>query len=403
MTTTSDPARPATDDRLVRATGGNDNALPWSLDGYEEAARTTLPRAVYDYYAGGAEDEVTLRGNRAAFERYYLRPRVMVDVSQIDASVELFGQRLAFPVALAPAAFQRLANPDGELATVRAARAAGTLLVASTLSNYSVDEIAAAAPGPLWLLLYVFRDRGLTRELVERAERAGCGAICLTVTVPVQGNRERDLRNQFRLPAGIEMANFLGLRQARFPDGVSGSALNAFISREFDPTLTWESVGWLRSITSLPIVLKGVATPEDARLSVEHGASGIIVSNHGGRQLDGAEPTLYALPRVADAVGGRIPVLMDGGVRRGTDVVKALCLGARAVLIARPFLWGLAVGGQQGVEQVLSLLRAEVERTLALLGRPTVTALGPDVLADVWEPPPGSMSSSKTIDHRREP
>src|ERR671914_2311011 len=263
MTTTGEPVR--ADDRAARSTGGGtDNALPWSLDGYEDAARGSLPRAVYDYYAGGAEDEVTLRANRAAYERYFLRPRVMVDVSHVDASVELLGERLAFPVALAPAALQRLAHPDGELATARAARAAGTLLVSSTLSTYSVDDIAAAAPGPLWLQLYVFRDRGLTRELVERAERAGCRAICLTVTVPVQGNRERDLRNQFRLPPGIEMANFLGLRQARFPDGVTGSGLNAFISREFDPTLTWESVAWLRSITTLPIVLKGVMTPEDA-------------------------------------------------------------------------------------------------------------------------------------------
>jgi 4-hydroxymandelate oxidase len=382
MTTTGEPSGVSVDARTMRSAAAG-KVAPWSLDGYEDAARGTLPRAVYDYFAGGAEDEVTLRGNRAAYERYYLRPRVMVDVSNVDPSVELLGERLAFPVALAPAALQRLAHADGELATARAARAAGTLLIASTLSTYSVDDIAAAAPGPLWLQLYVFRDRGLTRELVERAEGAGCRAICLTATVPVQGNRERDLRNQFRLPPGIEMANFLGLRQARFPEGVTGSGLNAFIAREFDPTLTWESVAWLRSITKLPIMLKGVVTPEDAVLSVEHGAAGIIVSNHGGRQLDGAEPTLFALPRVADAVADRIPVLVDGGIRRGADVVKALCLGARAVLIARPYLWGLAVGGQKGVEQVLSLLRAEVERTLALLGRPTVASLGRDVVTAV--------------------
>ncbi len=379
MTTTGEPTGVSVD--VAAADGAS--YTPWSLDEYEDAAREMLPRAVYDYYAGGAEDEVTLRANRAAYERYYLRPRVMVDVSRVDASVELLGERLAFPVALAPAAFQRLAHPDGELATARAARAAGTLLVTSTLSTYSVDGIAAAGGGPLWLQLYVFRDRGLTGELVERAERAGCRAICLTVTVPVQGNRERDLRNQFRLPSGIEMANFVGLRQARFPEGVTGSGLNAFITREFDPTLTWDAVGWLRSITRLPIVLKGVVTPEDAALGVAHGAAAIIVSNHGGRQLDCAEPTLDALPRVVDAVGDRIPVLIDGGIRRGTDVVKALCLGARAVLIARPFLWGLAVGGQQGVEQVLRLLRGEVERTMALLGRPSVASLGPSAIAEV--------------------
>ena len=381
MTTIGEPSGASVDPRAARAEAGR--PPPWSLDTYEDAARAVLPRAVYDYFAGGAENEVTLRANREAYERYFLRPRVLVDVSDVDASVELLGDRLAFPVALAPAAFQRLANPDGELATARAARAAGSLLVASTLSTCSIEEIAAAAPGPLWLQLYVFRDRGLTRELVERAARAGCRAICLTVTVPVQGNRERDLRNQFRLPPGIEMANFAGLQQARFPDGVSGSGLNAFIAREFDPTLTWEAVEWLRSITTLPVVLKGIVTPEDGSLAVEHGAAAIIVSNHGGRQLDGAEPTLFALPRVADAIGDRVPILIDGGIRRGSDVVKAICLGATAVLIARPYLWGLAAGGQEGVERVLALLRAEVERTLALLGRPKLADLGPDIVTRI--------------------
>lgn len=349
-------------------------AAPRNLREYEDAARATLPAAVYDYFAGGAEDETTLEMNTAAFRRFVLRPRVLVDVSRIDPSIELFGQRLAFPVLLAPAAFQRLAHPDGELATARAAHAADTVLVSSTLSTVRLEDIAAAAPGHLWFQLYAFKDRGLTRELVARAQTAGCRALCLTVTVPVQGNRERDTRNAFQLPPGIEMANFAGAPQARFPD-VTGSGLNAFIGREFDPAMTWEFVPWLRSITKLPIVLKGVMRPEDASLAVQHGADAIIVSNHGGRQLDGAEPTALALPRVSAAIAGRIPVLMDGGIRRGTDVVKALCLGATAVLIARPYLWGLAVAGQRGVEDVLGMLRAEVERTLALLGRPALGAL----------------------------
>ena len=194
------------------------------------------------------------------------------------------------------------------------------------------------------------------------------------MTVPVQGNRERDAHNRFALPPGIEMANFTGLRQSRFPDA-DASRLNAFIDQEFDPSLSWRDVEWLRSITKLPIVLKGIMAPEDGVLAVEHGAAAVVVSNHGGRQLDGGEPTLFALPRIADAISGRIPLLMDGGVRRGTDVVKALCLGATAVMIARPYLWGLAIGGQRGVADVLGLLRAEVERTLALLGRPTISAL----------------------------
>jgi 4-hydroxymandelate oxidase len=303
---------------------------------------------------------------------------VLVDVSRVDTSVTLLGERVTAPVLLAPTAFQRLANPEGELATARAARAAGTILVASTLSTFTVEEIAAEA-GALWLQLYVFQDRSITRELVERAEAAGCKAICLTVTVPVQGNRERDARNDFTLPAGVEMANFTGLRQARFPDA-TGSRLNAFIGQEFDPSLSWDAVEWLRSITTLPIVLKGILTPEDALLAVEHGADAVIVSNHGGRQLDGGEPTLLALPRVASAIAGRIPVLIDGGIRRGSDAVKAICLGATAVLVARPYLWGLTVGGQAGVEDVLRILRAEIVRTMSLLGRPTLAALDESAL-----------------------
>ena len=351
---------------------------PQNLAEYEAAARSLLTPAVYDYYAGGAEDELTLRWNRASFGRFMLRPRVLVDVSDVDASVTLLGERVAAPVLLAPTAFQRLAHPDGELATARAARSAGTILLASTLSTCTIEEIAAEA-GALWLQLYIFRDRSITRALVERAAAAGCKAICLTLTVPVQGNRERDARNDFALPPGVEMANFTGLRQSRFPDS-SGSGLNAFIGQEFDPSLSWDAVAWLRSITTLPIVLKGILTPEDAALAVEHGADAVIVSNHGGRQLDGGEPTLLALPRVASAIDGRIPVLIDGGVRRGSDVVKAICLGASAVLIARPYLWGLAVGGQGGVEDVLRILRAEVVRTMSLLGRRTLAALDESAL-----------------------
>ena len=348
--------------------------VPAALDALEEAAREKLSEAAYHYYAGGAEDEVTLRANRAAFGRFFLRPRVLVDVGEVDLSVELLGERLSMPVLVAPTAFQRLAHPEGERATARAARAAGTLMVASTLSTTTIEDTAAAAPGPLWFQLYVFRQREITRALVERAEAAGCTALVLTVTVPVQGNRPRDNRTRFRLPPELEMANFSGLRQALLPDA-AGSGLDAFIGREFDPTLTWGAIEWLRSITRLPILLKGIVTPEDAALAVEHGADGVIVSNHGGRQLDCAEPTLLALPRVADAVAGRIPVLMDGGVRCGTDVAKALALGARAVLVGRPVLWGLATGGQAGVEGVLETLRAELRRTLALLGRPSLSSL----------------------------
>lgn len=356
-------------------------AAPLNLADYEALARERLPRMVYDYYAGGADDEVTLRLNRSAYESLLLRPRVLVDVSRIDTSLELLGHRLPFPVLLAPTAFQRLAHPDGELATARAARAAGTLfMMAGTLSTTSVEDTAQALGGPFWLQVYVFRDRALTEHLVERARAAGCSALCLTVTFPVAGNRERDARNGFALPPGLDMANFRGLAQARFP-GTHGSGLAAFVAQQFDPSLTWEAVAWLREISGLPVLLKGVVTAEDARLAVEHGAAGIIVSNHGGRQLDTTEPTLRALPHVVEAVADRVPVLVDGGIRRGTDVLKALALGARATLIGRPYLWGLAAEGQAGVERVLALLRAELERAMALVGRPTLRQIDRSVLA----------------------
>jgi isopentenyl diphosphate isomerase/L-lactate dehydrogenase-like FMN-dependent dehydrogenase len=367
-------------------TSDEKEASPRSLAAYEAAAREVLPAAIYDYYAGGADDELTLRANQAAYEGIFLRPRVLTDVSRVDPSVELLGEPLAFPVLLAPTAFHHLAHSEGELASARAARAAGTVMVASSLSTVPLEEIGAAG-GPLWFQLYVFRDRSLTRELVARAEEAGFQALCLTVTVPVQGNRERDARNRFRLPPGVEMANFVGLEQARFPEG-EGSGLEAFIAGQLDPSLDWSAVEWLRSVTRMPILIKGVVTPEDARLAVEHGAAGIIVSNHGGRQLDGAEPTIHALPRVAAALNGEIPVLVDGGVRRGTDVLKALCLGARAVLIGRPYLWALAVDGQAGVERALELLKTEFQRALQLTGRRSVDELGPELLG--LTPPYGS-------------
>jgi isopentenyl diphosphate isomerase/L-lactate dehydrogenase-like FMN-dependent dehydrogenase len=360
-------------------------AEPLNLREMEAAARSRLPRQVYDYYAGGADDERTLRANEAAYGRISLRPRVLVDVSRIDASVDLLGTRLSFPVILSPTAFQRLAHPDGEEATARAAHTAGTLLVASTLSTTPVEEIAAAAPGPFWFQLYVYRDRALSLELALRARAAGARALCLTVTFPVQGNRERDTANRFALPPGLEMANFSTLQQTRFPE-TGGSGLEAFVAAQFDASLRWEAVEWLRAETGLPVLVKGVVTPEDARLALEHGAAGIVVSNHGGRQLDTAEPTIVALPRVVEAVDGRAPVVVDGGIRRGTDVVKALALGAAAVGIGRPYLWALALGGQTGVVRALELLRAEVVRTMALTGRRSVAEIDSTLLGEPLPP-----------------
>lgn len=356
--------------------------LPSNPDALEAAARERLAPAVYDYYAGGAEDEVTLRANRAAYRRYALRPRVLVDVRGVDTSVELLGRRLRHPVLLAPTAFQRLAHPDGELATARAARREGSILVASTLSTCTIEEIAAEAVGALWFQLYVFQDRALTRDIVQRAEAAGATALALTVTVPVQGRRERDAANAFRLPPELEMANFRGYAQAHFPDA-PGSALEAFIGGNFDPSLTWDIVGWLRSITRLPVLLKGILTAEDARTALDCGADGLIVSNHGGRQLDGALPTAVALPEVAHAVDGRVPVLIDGGIRRGSDVLKAIALGADAVLIGRPYLWALALGGEEGVATLIQDVVAGLRRAMSLTGRVTLADVAADVLQEI--------------------
>jgi 4-hydroxymandelate oxidase len=359
--------------------GAAGRTVPANPDALEAMARERLPRMVYDYYAGGAEDEVTLRGNREAFRRLALRPRVLVDVRGVDTSLELLGHRLRHPILLAPTAFQRLAHSDGELATARAARRAGAIFVASTLSTHTIEEIAVEAQGSLWFQLYVFRDRALTRDIVQRAEESGATALALTVTVPVQGQRERDAANAFRLPADLEMANFRGYEQARMDAG-GESALQAYIGGNFDPSLTWDAVAWLRSITRLPVLLKGVLTAEDTRAAVAAGVDGIIVSNHGGRQLDGALPTAVALPAVVEAADGGAPVLIDGGIRRGVDVLKALALGASAVLIGRPYLWGLALAGEAGVVAVVADLEDGLRRAMALTGRVRLSDLDATVL-----------------------
>jgi 4-hydroxymandelate oxidase len=357
------------------------DALPLRLEDWEAAAREVLPRDVYDYYAGGAEDEITLADNRAAWREWHFRPRVLVDVTSVDPSIDLLGQRLSHPILVAPTAFQRLAHPDGETATARAARRSGTLLVASTLATTRVEDVAAAAPGPFWLQVYVFRDRELTSDLVARAVAAGATAVCLTVTVPVQGRRERDIHNHFHLPSGIEMANFAGYRQAAIAERDDASGLEHFIRNEFDASLTWRDLEWLVGVANVPVLVKGVMTADDARIAEDNGAAGVIVSNHGGRQLDGAEPTARALVPVAEAVGDRTAVLVDGGIRRGSDVAKALALGAHAVLIGRPVLWGLVLAGEDGVFTALEHLREELVRTMALLGRVEVSHLGEECLA----------------------
>lgn len=352
-------------------------AEPVNLADYEELARQRVEPGAWGYLAGGADDEVTLRDNVAAFQRLKLVPRVLVNVSQVEPATTVLGQRVAFPVLLAPTAFQSLAHPEGELATIRAASDAGTLAVVSTMSAYRLEDVAAAAPGPKWFQLYCYRDREVTRRFVERAEAAGYGAICMTVDLPRVGNRERDLRNRFSLPPTVRPRNFQEFVDVEARDN---EVFFQYIQRLVDPSLTWEAVDWLRSITRLPVLLKGILSPADARQAVERGVAGIVVSNHGGRQLDGVPATIDVLPEIADAVAGQVEVLVDGGVRRGTDVLKALALGARAVLIGRPYVYGLAVDGETGVRRVLEMLRTEFELALALAGCPSACDVPPDLV-----------------------
>ena len=354
-----------------------------NLSDLEPAARERLSAQAYAYYAGGAGDEITLRENAAALARVALRPRVMRDVSRCDLSTTVLGERLDLPVLVAPMAFQRLAHPEGELATARAARAAGSLRVLSTLATASVEEVRAAAAGPLWFQLYMYRDRGATRALVERVERAGCTAIVLTADSPFLGRRERDVRSGFTLPPGLSFGNVVPGGPSTLPAAVAESGLAVFFAELLDAALSWRDVEWLRTVTRLPVVVKGVLRGDDARRAVEHGAAAVIVSNHGGRQLDTAVATIRALPEVAEALAGTAggaELLMDGGVRRGTDVVKALALGARAVLLGRPVLWGLALDGQAGVARALAMLRAELELAMALCGCASLSEVTGDLV-----------------------
>ena len=337
-------------------------SLPLNCAEYEPLAEGLVEPGPWAFLAGGAMGESTLRANLAAFRRWTFRPRVLVDVDVVTTETTVLGRPLSLPVLVAPIAFQRLYHPDGELATARAAATEGTVMCVSTMTSHTHPAVAEAAPGlDQWAQLYVLSDEGATRAHLDDIVAAGCTAVVLTVDTPVLGRRERDLRVGFDVPASLPLpyaASALG----------NASHNPATHGRLFSASLTWRDIEWIATATKLPVLLKGVLTREDAALAVEHGAAGVIVSNHGGRQLDGAPATLDALEEVADAVAGRIEVLFDGGVRRGGDAVKALALGAQAVLVGRPAIWGLAVDGETGVRRVLSLLREEIANTLALLG-----------------------------------
>jgi 4-hydroxymandelate oxidase len=345
------------------------------LDELERRARDLLSATAYDYYAGGAGTERTLRDNREAWDRWRLHPYVLRDVSRIELRTELLGAELASPVVVAPTAYQRLAHDEGEAATARGAADAGALMVVSTLATTSLEDVAAAVPdAPRWFQLYVFDDRGYAGELVDRAVAAGYRALVLTVDAPVLGYRPRDERNAFRLPEGLAMANL----PLAMPEG-EGSGLAALFG-SIDKTLTVDDLAWLTERSGLPVVVKGVHRGDDAARCVEAGISAVIVSNHGGRQLDSAVATADALPEVVEAVDGRVPVLVDGGLRHGVDVLKALAMGASAVLVGRPILWGLATGGADGVRDVLRWLATDLERAMVLAGVTDVTAVPRDLV-----------------------
>jgi 4-hydroxymandelate oxidase len=341
--------------------------LPLTIADFERRAAELLEPGPYGYYAGGAGDEITLRDNERAWQRIAIRPRVMVDVSAPDPRTTLLGRERSHPVIVAPMAFQTLAHPDGEPGTARAAADLDAIFCLSSLATTSAAEAAAAAPGATrWLQLYVFRDRAVSDELVARAAEQGYEALVLTVDLPVLGMRERDVRSGYVIDEATAIPSVRGR---------AGGLKMTEIGELIDPTLTWSDVAAFAERSGLPVLVKGVLTPEDARLAAEHGAAGVVVSNHGGRQLDTVLSGADALPAIVDAVGDRLDVLVDGGVRRGTDVFKALALGARAVMVGRPVLWGLAVGGEQGARRVLEMLLADLDAALALAGVPAAAEL----------------------------
>jgi 4-hydroxymandelate oxidase len=336
-----------------------------TLAEFESAAQQVMAHPVYEYVAGGAGDEISLRANQAAFDRILLWPRVLRKVIPVETSTTLFGKKLPVPILLAPVAYQGLMHPDGELATVRGAATTGVPFVVSTNTTVPIEELASAAKAPLWFQLYLQRDRGFTQELIQRLEAAGCDALCVTVDTPVLGLRLRQLRAHFRLPPEMKRPHSHDLHA----DPASVSDPGAYSN------VLWSDIDWLRSITKMKLVLKGVLHPEDAEEALQHQVDGLIVSNHGARNLDSVVPTIEALPRIAERVAGRVPVLMDGGIRRGTDVLKSLARGATAVLIGRSYAYALSVGGAEGVAHCLRLLRAEFEYALALVGVASIAEL----------------------------
>ncbi|MEY5099272.1 MAG: hypothetical protein RJA36_1991 [Pseudomonadota bacterium] len=380
-----------------------------NIEDLRRLAKTQLPRAVFEFVDGAAHDELTLAANRRDFEQIWFAPRVLVDVGERSQAVRVLGQDYASPFVFGPTGLAGVLWPHGDLATARATAKAGVGYCLSTNSNASIEEVAAQGRQDFWFQLYVQRDRGMARSLVDRARAAGCPVLCVTVDLPVQGPRERDERNGFTVPPRLGLDNVFDYakrlgwlwRMATGPrirfgnldgQGAPKSSLTTVaqhIGKQFDPTVSWKEIDWLRGMWDGPLAVKGILHPDDARLAVQHGVDAVIVSNHGGRQLDGAPSAISALPGIVDAVDGQAEVLVDGGIRRGADIVKALALGARACLLGRAALYGLAANGEAGVSRAIEILRKEIDITLTLLGRPDIatlnrSALRPGAEAAFW-------------------
>jgi L-lactate dehydrogenase (cytochrome) len=370
-----------------------------SIGDLRQIAKKRVPAGVFDYIDGAAEDEITLRRNRAAYQRLEFRPRVLRDVSAVDPSTSILGREIPFPLVLAPTGFSRIADPQGELAVARSAARSGIPYTLSTLATRSIEEVAKTAEGPRWFQVYPWKDRGLVKELIQRAQAARYEALMLTVDTAVFGRRERDVRRGFSLPPKIGLdtifegiihpgwtwsflradpISFANVVGRSVGDGSDAVTLSDYINAQFDPSLSWTDIDWMRSVWDGPIVVKGIQSVEDAVLAADAGVEAIALSNHGGRQLDGAPPTLELLPSVVEAVGGRIDIICDGGVRRGSDIVKATALGATCCMAGRAYLYGLAAAGEAGVDFVIRLLEADVRRTMALCGVTSVADLSPE-------------------------
>lgn len=370
--------------------GANDPLPTADLMKFEPLARRRLSQMAYDYVRSGGADEITMRENRLAFERLRLSPRLLTDVSQLDTRISLFGAELEHPIMLAPIAYHRLYHAEGELGTARGAGAVGAVMVVSSFTTTAIDEIVRNTPAPIWFQLYVQRDRDFTKDMVQRAVAQGAKAICLTVDTPVLGCRYGQL--SFGLPSSMECVHLRGL-ELKTPILGHKTQRGGIYDPLFDPSFNWRDIEWLRSTAGVPVLLKGVMAAADGKRAIDYGVDGIIVSNHGGRNLDLLPATIDALPRIAEAVAGRIPVLLDSGIRRGTDVLAALALGAKAVFVGRPYIYGLAIAGARGVERVIHILRDEFQRAMALTGRRSIAEIDATVLWNQTETPAKSLRS----------